>query len=158
VNREVSLSMLKDLLATSNDGARGFALATKDNREPAVAGLFKDAEDSCRAAAVELENEVRLLGGVLEEGGADKAPMYRGWTSFKAVPISRDTKQILEECERGGDYALSRYQAALELDLPEAARVLVERQQQCVIAIHRRLLLARNRSAYTEIPRDWVQE
>ena len=153
VDREAILSMLKDLIETSRDGATGFALATKDNREPGVADVLKEGEESCRAAAVELEELVRLLGGAAEEGGPDKAPVYRGWTSFKAVPISRDTKQILEECERGWDYARGRYEAARKLELPESARVLVERQQQRLIAIRRQLLLLRNRYPATEIPR-----
>ena len=153
MNYEINLAMLQDLIETSNDGEKGFALAAKDNREPGVADLLKDAEESCRAAATELQDQVRLLGGAVEQRGTAKAPVYRGWISFKAVPISRDTKLILEECERGEDYARGRYEAAMKLELPESARVIVERQYQRIIGIHGRLRLLRNRYPATEIPR-----
>jgi uncharacterized protein (TIGR02284 family) len=153
VNHAVSLSMLKDLIATSKDGERGFALAAKDNQEPGVADLLKDGEESCRVAVSELQDQVLLLGGATDESGTVKALAYRGWINFNAVPISRDTKLILEECERGEDYARSRYEAAMKLELPESARVIVERQYQRVIDIHGRLRLLRNRYPASEIPR-----
>jgi len=150
VNHDVSLSTLKDLIDTSQYGERGFALAAKDNEEPGVADLLKEAEESCRAAVVELQDQVRLLGGAVEENGTVKAPVYRGWINFMAVPIFRDTKSILEECERGEDYARSRYEAALRLELPESARGVVERQSQRIVAIHGRLRLLRNRYPATQ--------
>ncbi len=79
--------------------------------------------------------------------------MYRGWINFNTIPISRDTKLILEECERGEDYVRSRYEAAMKVELPESARVMLERQYQRVIAIQGRLRLLRNRYPATEIPR-----
>jgi uncharacterized protein (TIGR02284 family) len=152
VNDAVSLSMLKDLIETSKDGERGFALAAKDNQEPGIADVLKDGEESSRVAAVELQDQVRLLGGAVDEN-AVRPPVYRGWINFMAVPIARDTKLILEECERGEDYARARYEAAMKLELAESARVIVERQYQRIIAIHGRLRLLRNRYPATEIPR-----
>lgn len=153
VNHAISLSMLKDLIETSNDGERGFALAARDNQEAGVAEVLKDGEESCRVAAIELQDQVRLLGGGAEESRTAKAPVYRGWINFKTVPIARGTKSILEECERGEDYARGRYEAAMKLELPESARVILERQYRRVIDIHSRLLMLRNRYPATEIPR-----
>jgi uncharacterized protein (TIGR02284 family) len=150
VNHEVSLSTLKDLIATSKDGERGFALAVRDNQEPGVAEALKDGEESCRAAAIELQDQVRLLGGAAEDSGTVKAPVYRGWINFKAVPIFRDTKLILEECEHGEDYVRGRYEAAMKLELPESVRLVVERQYQRAVDIHGRLRLLRNRYPATQ--------
>jgi len=147
------ISMLIDLIETSKDGERGFALASKDNREPGLTGMLKEGEESCRAAAAELQEQVRQLGGEAEDGGTVKATVHRGWISVKAVMISRDSKSILEECERGEDYAKTRYEDALKLDLPEPARLIVERQYQSVIATHGRVRNLRNRYPSTEIPR-----
>ncbi len=44
MNHEVTPAMLKDLLDTSNEGARGFALAAQDNREPGVVDVLTDGE------------------------------------------------------------------------------------------------------------------
>jgi uncharacterized protein (TIGR02284 family) len=153
MDHEVTLATLRDLLETSQAGQRGFALATKDNREPGVFDVLADGEESCRAAAVELQDQVRLLGGAPEDDRAVNAAVYRGWISFKAVAISRDTKSILEECERGEDYAKARYEDAMKVELSESLRVILERQYRRVIAIHDRVRLLRNRYPATEIPR-----
>lgn len=145
-------SMLKDLIETFRDGERGFALATRDNREPGIDDLLRDGEEWCRSAAIELQEQVRRLGAMAEDSRPARAPTFRGWVSFKAVPISRDTKLILEECERGVDYAQSRYQAAMVFELPESAREIVERQYQRLIAIQGRVRLLRNRYPATTVP------
>ena len=152
MNAKVTLAMLQDLLDTSNEGARGFALAVQDNREPGVVDVLTDGEAFCRAAAIELQDQVRLLGGTPEDGAA-RAPVHRGWISFKAVAITRDTKLILEECERGEDYAKARYDEAMKIELSESLRAILDRQYQRLLAIHSRVRILRNRYPATEIPR-----
>ena len=49
---------------------------------------------------------------------------------------SRDDLAILEECERGEDYAKAQYKKALEHELPAEVSALVQRQYQGVIANH----------------------
>src|SRR5690349_20800956 len=78
MNHEFALELLEALLETMKEGERGFALATQDNREPGVADLLKDGEESCRAAVIELQDQVRALGGLPEGGGSAKVPVYRG--------------------------------------------------------------------------------
>ena len=152
VNYEACSSMLKDLIETFRDGERGFALATRDNREPGIDELLRDGEEWCRSAAIELQEQVRRLDASTEESRPAKAPTFRGWVSFKAVPISRDTKLILEECERGVDYARGRYEAAMVFELPVSARQIVERQYQRLIAIQGRVRVLRNRYPATAVP------
>ena len=149
----ISRSMLRELIETSQAGEKGFALATRDNQEPGVADVLKDGEESSRTSASELEEQMRLLGGAVGETGAKPALVYRGWIDFKAVAISRDTKLILEECERGADYARNRYEAAMKLELPDSARAVVERQYRGVIAIQGRLRILRNRYPATAVSR-----
>jgi uncharacterized protein (TIGR02284 family) len=153
MSHEATYAMLQDLLETSKEGERGFLLATQDNREPGIVDVLKDGEESCRAAAAELQDQVRLLGGAPEVGRTVKAPVYRGWISFKAVAIPRDAKLILEECERGEDYAKARYEEAMNVELTESLRAILERQYQRLVAIHCRVRLLRNRYPATEIPR-----
>jgi uncharacterized protein (TIGR02284 family) len=147
------ISTLNDLIATSKDGEKGFAMASRDTQEPDLTGLFKDGEESCRAAAAELQDQVRLLGGVAEDDGTVKAAVHRGWISAKAVMISRDSKALLEECERGEEYARARYGEAMKVGLPEPVRSVVDKQYQHVIATHDRVRILRNRYHSTEIPR-----
>jgi uncharacterized protein (TIGR02284 family) len=144
VNDKV-IETLNDLIETSKDGEKGFALALQGTQNPELTGVFRRSEESCRTAAEELQDQVRLLGGDAEEEGSMKAAAHRGWISIKAAMSSRDDRAILEECERGEDYAKARYAAAMKLDLPEPARAVVERQYQGVIANHDRVRDLRNR-------------
>jgi uncharacterized protein (TIGR02284 family) len=151
VSHEACLSALRDLIETSRDGERGYDLALRDNREPQIEDALTAGGESCRAAAIELLDQLQLLGGEVENGAA-KAPVHRGWINFKAVPITRDTKLILEECERGGDYARGRYEAARNLELPDSVRAVIERHFQRLTAIQSRLRLLRNRYPATQVP------
>jgi len=133
------VSALNELIETSKDGEKGFALAAQDAKDAALTPIFSAGEQSCRAAALELQEQVRQLGGKPEDGGSVKGAMHRGWVSVKTAATSRDALAVLEECERGEDYAKARYVQALKLDLPPAIRELVERQYQGVIANHDRI-------------------
>jgi len=73
-----------------------------------------------------------------------KAAVHRGWISLKSAASTRDTKAILEECERGEDYAKAKYGEAMRQDLPPAVRELVERQYKGVVANHDRIRDLRN--------------
>lgn len=139
------ISTLNELIETSRDGEKGFALAAKETHAPELTALFTEGAESCRRAIAELQGQVRALGGDAQESGSVKGAVHRGWLSVKTAAASRDDKAILEECERGEDYAKARYAEALELDLPEPVRELVQRQYQGVVVNHDRVRDLRNR-------------
>jgi uncharacterized protein (TIGR02284 family) len=138
------ISILNDLIETSKDGEKGFSLAARSTTDVELTSVFTEAERSCQAAATELQRQVRTLGGSGEEGGSTEDVMDRGW-SVQGAESGRDVVSVLEECERGEDYALARYQDALGRELPEPLRSLVQRQYQGVIANHDRVLELRDR-------------
>src|SRR5689334_16091829 len=133
------IATLNELIETSMDGEKGFALAAKDSKDAALANVFREGEQSCRTAAAELQDQVRKLGGDAESDGSMKAAVHRGWISLKSAASTRDSKAILEECERGEDYAKAKYSEALRQYLPPEVRELVERQYQGVVANHDRV-------------------
>lgn len=145
MDHAVNRSMLTDLIDTCSKGARGFALAARDNREPGITAVLKDGEESSRIAAAELQEQIRLMGEEAADVAVASGHVYRGWTDFNAVAIALDTKLILEECERGADYARGRYEVAMKLELPESVRAVVHRQYERVVAIQGRLRLLRIR-------------
>jgi uncharacterized protein (TIGR02284 family) len=139
------IATLNDLIEASKDGEKGFALAAKSNREPELAPIFSDGEAANRAAAAELQDRVRLLGGTAEQGGSTGAAVRRSWMSVRAMLRRRDDVTIMEECERGERYVRGRYAEALELDLPEPVRSIVERHHRAIAEGHYRVLDLRNR-------------
>jgi uncharacterized protein (TIGR02284 family) len=136
--------VINELIETSKDGEKGFALAAKDAKDPTLSAFFHDGEQSCRTAAAELQSEVAKLGDNPERGGSVKGALHRGWVSVRAAATSRDDKAILEECERGEDYAKAKYSEALKLDLPPPFRDIVERQYQGVVSNHDKVRDLRN--------------
>jgi uncharacterized protein (TIGR02284 family) len=138
------VSTLNELIETSKDGEKGFALAAKESKDPTLTEFFREGEHSCHVAATELQDAVRTIGGEADEGGSAAGAVHRGWVSLKAAVSSRDDKAILEECERGEDYAKAQYAAALKLDMPEPVKSLVERQYQGVLQNHDRVRDLRN--------------
>ncbi len=73
-----------------------------------------------------------------------KGAAHRGWVSLKNVMSSRDNRAILEECEKGEDYAKARYAEALTRSLPGELRALVEQQYKGVVENHDRVRDLRN--------------
>jgi len=66
----------------------------------------------------------------------------------KSAVTGRDAKAILEECERGEDYAKARYADVLKRDLPTQLREIVQRQYEGVLSNHDRI--RRLRDQYKE--------
>jgi uncharacterized protein (TIGR02284 family) len=56
-----------------------------------------------------------------------------------------DDHAMLEECERGEDVAVKKYRAALEKDLPDGIRSLVERQMMGAQRNHDQIKALRDR-------------
>jgi uncharacterized protein (TIGR02284 family) len=139
------VSALNELIETSRDGEKGFALAAKAAKDPILIRVFTEGEQYCRNATAELQDSVRLLGGHADDSGSMKAAAYRGWLSLKNAMSARGNRAILEEREIGEDHAKARYAETMELDLPEGVRVMIERQYQLVVASHSRIMELRSR-------------
>jgi uncharacterized protein (TIGR02284 family) len=131
--------VLNELIETSKDGEKGFMKAAEDAHDAQLKSFFRECAQRCREGATELQALVRVGGGIPEKSGSAAGALHRGWLSVKEAISSRDDKAILEECERGEDYAKAQYRKALERDLPSNSRVIVERQYQGVLANHDRV-------------------
>ena len=99
----------------------------------------------CRQGAAELQSQVRSQGAQPETSGSAAGALHRGWISLREAISSRDDKAILEECERGEDYAKAAYKKGLERNLPADIRAIVERQYQGVRENHDRVRNLRDR-------------
>jgi uncharacterized protein (TIGR02284 family) len=146
--KDKAVHVLNDLLEVSRDGEQGFERAAEEVDDPSVKAILADCAISCRTGAQELESEVRRLGGKPDKGGTAKGAVHRGWVKAKAAMSRNDTKVVLNECERGEDYAKGRYAAALdEDDLPSEVRTLIEHQYHGVLANHDRIKTLRDQYA-----------
>ena len=144
MNDEIE-SALNELIETSKDGEKGFMKAAKDAHDASLKATFTEGARRCREGAQELQDLVRSLGGDPEKSGSLAGAMHRGWVSIKEAVSKRDDKAILEEVERGEDYAKAEYKKALERALPANLRAVVERQYRGVMANHDKVRALRDR-------------
>jgi uncharacterized protein (TIGR02284 family) len=130
------IDVLQDLAECSKDGEYGFRACAEQAERQDLKSTFLQRADDCRTAAQELNQQIRSLGGSIEEHGSAAGALHRGWVSVKAALSTYDDKAVLEECERGEDNAKARYMKALKQPLPAAVKLIVERQYQGVIRNH----------------------
>ena len=139
-----TISILNDLIETSEDGVKGFRTAAEDTKDTGLRELFLKRAQDCAAAAAELKQRVSGLGGKPDEGGSVAGAVHRGWVNLKAAVTPRTDLAILEECERGEDVAKAHYRKALEDDLPDDVRTLVQKQSEGAIRNHDQIRDLRN--------------
>lgn len=144
-NKDV-ISVLNDLIETSKDGEKGFRTCAEDIKRPELKTLFLTRAQGCGAAAAELQQLVRTLGGDPETSTSMAGDMHRRWVDLKALVTGKDDEAILNECERGEDVAMKAYRKALEKDLPVTIRNVVEQQFQGVQRNHDQVKALRNQA------------
>jgi uncharacterized protein (TIGR02284 family) len=83
-----------------------------------------------------LRQVISRLGGEPQERGSIAGAVHRGWVNLKAAAAGRTDLAILEECERGEDVAKARYRKALEAQLPDDIRTIVQKQYDGVQRNH----------------------
>ena len=141
---DTPVKILNELIQTSKDGNKGFAEAAEKAEDGKLKMLFTDRARECEQAAQELQQVVVNIGGKPEDSGSVAGAMHRGWVAVKSA-VTDSNVAVLEEVERGEDYAKAAYSKALKADLPPAARAGVEKQYQGVLQNHYRIRELRNR-------------
>lgn len=143
-DRDDVIDALNDLVETCKDGEYGFKACAEQAKRADLKSVFMQRADDCRGAAQELHEQIRGLGGQVEEGGSILGAIERGWVAVKAKLSTYDDKAMLEECERGEDNALARYRKALKKPLPAGVKLIVERQLQGVQRNHDQIKMLRD--------------
>ncbi len=138
------IDALQDLAECAKDGEYGFRACAEQAKRQDLKSTFLQRADDCRGAAQELNEQIRSLGGSIEEHGSAAGALHRGWVAVKATLSTYDDKAVLEECERGEDNAKARYAKALKQPLPAAIKLVVERQMQGLQRNHDQVKMLRD--------------
>lgn len=139
-----AISVLNELIETCKDGAKGFAEAAEKASSTELKTLFAKYSAQRSSFAADLDGQVMSLRGKPAESGHMAAAAHRGWIDLKTAFTGNDDKALLNECERGEDYAKKAYTDALKEDLPSDARAIVQRQAGEVKSAHDRVRDLRN--------------
>jgi uncharacterized protein (TIGR02284 family) len=128
MDNERIIHVLNDLIEKCKDGEYGFRTSAEHVKAPELRQLLASRADDCALGASELQAQVVQLGGKPDTGGSVSGAMHRGWVSVKATLSGYTDQAVLEECERGEDSAMTAYMKALKDPLPDAVRLVVDRQ------------------------------
>lgn len=146
LNKE-AISILNNLIEVSKDGQEGFKTCAEDIKNPELKALFVKRSSECAAAAVELQAEVRKLGGDPETSTSLSGDLHRRWVDVKSLFTGKGEEAVLNEAERGEDHAKKEYREALEKLAKHnmlGLRDLVDRQYQGVLRNHDQVKALRN--------------
>ena len=115
----------KDLIQTLKDGRDGFAKAadklSADGRND-LAERFREFSTQRERFTTELQ---QLAGAV-----------HRGWMTLKDSLAGSDPEGVLDVAEQGEDHAKSEYAKALDADISDGLRTVVQRQYTEVQRTH----------------------
>jgi len=138
------ISALNGLIQTCKDGQDGFKDAAEGIERSELKTVFYEFSQQRAEFVGVLQELVRSLGGDPEKGGSVSAALHRGWMDIKSLVTGKDEESILNECERGEDYAKDAYADALKTALPANVSTVVSQQSQAVLAAHNRIKALRN--------------
>jgi uncharacterized protein (TIGR02284 family) len=138
------ISVLNNLIETCKDGEEGFKEAAEGVERSDLKSLFREYSQQRSEYAGVLQGLVRSMGGDPETDSSISGAVHRGWINIKAAVTGQDEAAILNECERGEDYAKEAYEEALKQPLPANITDVVRQQSQGVQAAHNRIRELRN--------------
>lgn len=130
------VSVASDLIERCKDGREGFRKAAEDVKDQDLKSLFQEYALQRDKMITELQNELHKLGKTQDESGSISGTVHRAWIDLKSALSTNDRKRILEECERGEDYAVSAYKKAAKEDLPQPFSEIVNSQFERVQSAH----------------------
>ncbi|MET4072909.1 PA2169 family four-helix-bundle protein [Hymenobacter sp. UYCo722] len=140
-------ALLNELVETLKDGQKGYADAMTDVEDANLKETFKKYAAQRAEYITEIEDQMFKLNLKPDEDSSVTGTIHRAWIDLKSALTSKDNKAVLNECERGEDYAKKAYQTALKAqDLPSNLKSVIEKQYQGVTEAHDKIKSLRDSS------------
>lgn len=120
-----------DLIETLEDGRKGFQHAADrltESEHGDLADTFRKFSAQRALLAAELEKMAASYGDDIDEDGSVAAAVHRGWMSFKDIISGSDASGVLDAAVQGEEHAVSEFTDALDQDISQDLRVVVQRQ------------------------------
>ena len=133
-------ALLNELVETLKDGQKGYADAMTDVEDTNLKETFKKYAAQRAEYITEIEDQMFKLNLKPDEESSVTGTIHRAWINLKAALTSKDNAAVLNECERGEEYATTAYQTALKAqDLPANLKSVIEKQYQGVTEAHNKI-------------------
>lgn len=143
MNIHETIDILNDLIATTEDGKKGFSEAAQDVSRPDLKATFQKRAAECGTAAFELQSLVQSIGGKPATEGTLTGTAHRSWVKLRSTITDSDVA-VLEEVERGEDHAKAVFSKALKRELPPSVRTVVQRHHTGTLRNHEHIRDLRN--------------
>ena len=121
------VEVLDRLIAASIDSEKRYRHAAKDVGRVSLEAFMNWQADNRKAAADELNEERTSLGGNGHESGTWNGLVDRAALDI-SVAMSKGDTGVAEWCKEDDQAVVAEYESALQQDLPEHLRRLLERQ------------------------------
>lgn len=135
INKEVQ-STVHHLIERCKDGSKGYKTASEDVEDQDLKDLFRKYAVQRDSMITELQDQLHKMGHTDDESSSLEGTLHRAWIDLKSALSSKDRVRVLEECERGEDYAVKAYEEALDKNLPAELKKIVEQQYRDVKHAH----------------------
>lgn len=131
------LDQLNKLLTSNRDAEKGYQEAAENAKDAEIKSMFLAQSRQRGEFVLELDREIRTLGGEPDSGTSLASDLHRAWINVKSTFASNDDKATVQECQRGDREALDNYNSVLqETDLIASTRELLLRQKQSIDSAH----------------------
>ncbi len=135
-NKNEYVATVHHLIERCKDGQVGYAHAAKDIEDQDLKTLFHQYSVQRDSMITELQNELHQMGHTDYESTSLEGKVHRTWMDLYSALLSKNRQQVLNECERGEDYAVAAYDKALKAELPGNLKTIVQKQYQQVKEAH----------------------
>ena len=138
-------ALLNELIETLKEGQKGYAEAMTDVEDADLKETFKQLAVQRSGYINEIEDQMFKLDLHPDESTSVTSKVHRAFINLKGLVTGKDREAILNECERGEDYAVKVYQTALKGEgMTSALQGIIEKQHQGVQAAHDKIKALRN--------------
>ena len=135
MDNKAIIDAINDLITVNYDGERGYKEAAEDVTDARLKAWFKEYAQQRYDFGHELKAELSQLGGTPDKGTSVAADLHRIWIDLKSAVAGNDEAAVIDECIRGEENAIERYDKVLQHDsLPASARTVVARQRNQIQA------------------------
>ena len=136
-NTEHAVDVLNGLIKTTLDSVGGYQEAAENADNSRFKGMFSERAMKREQLALELQEEVRALGGDPQRSQGMLGKAHNKFVDLKNAIMGGDDKAVINEVERGEDFIKSKYEAVLDdAELPSTARELINRAYGSIKADH----------------------
>jgi uncharacterized protein (TIGR02284 family) len=147
-----AIDTLNHLISIAKDGYNGMNRAAEAARDPQLKNMISTLSQERNRVATDLQQTVQRLGGDPSQSGTVSGTLHRTFMDIKDNIVSAGDNALVEECERGEDYAMQEFKEALAKDLPPDAKQAVQNAYSQVQKSHQQFSQLKRSGKQTSSP------